>query len=233
MVVPQTIKWLKERAAAAAAASAAGGSGGGAGAGGGAKPWFLYLPFHLIHGPNQVPDEYMKLYPTLDPTASAASQGMCGVCECANPPKPAPPASPAANGSYAAADGGSGSGENRWPRLNNSDAISGPASMADISSGNEVTWSACHTVLAMAAALDWGVGAVVDALHETNQWNNTIIIYTSDNGVRHHPTGNFFGGSTRGHLIGCRVPLHSGILYQPILFSRQQGLLPLPYMYYC
>lgn len=41
-----------------------------------------YLPFHLIHGPNQVPDQFLALYPELDEKATASSQGMCGVCEC-------------------------------------------------------------------------------------------------------------------------------------------------------
>ena len=50
------------------------------------KPYFLYLPFHLIHGPNQVPKKYEDLYdaayPTLDEELSAESQGLCGVCAC-------------------------------------------------------------------------------------------------------------------------------------------------------
>ena len=50
------------------------------------KPYFLYLPFHLIHGPNQVPQKYEDLYdaarPGLDPEMSAESQGLCGVCAC-------------------------------------------------------------------------------------------------------------------------------------------------------
>lgn len=29
------------------------------------KPFFLYLPWHLVHGPNQVPDEYKNRYPHL------------------------------------------------------------------------------------------------------------------------------------------------------------------------
>jgi hypothetical protein len=41
-----------------------------------------YLPFHLIHGPNQVPPQFLALYPELDENATASSQGMCGVCEC-------------------------------------------------------------------------------------------------------------------------------------------------------
>eukprot|EP01052_Picozoa_sp_SAG31_P037850 SAG31_NODE_4955_length_2836_cov_1.640482_1_plen_258_part_00 len=50
------------------------------------KPFFLYLPFHLIHGPNQVPKQYEDLYdlayPSLDPEISAEAQGLCGVCAC-------------------------------------------------------------------------------------------------------------------------------------------------------
>lgn len=51
-----------------------------------AKPYFLYLPFHLIHGPSQVPQRYEDLYqqafPYLDPELTAEEQGMCGVCAC-------------------------------------------------------------------------------------------------------------------------------------------------------
>jgi arylsulfatase A-like enzyme len=44
------------------------------------------LPFHLIHGPSQVPqrfeDIYTAAYPHLDPLLTAEDQGMCGVCAC-------------------------------------------------------------------------------------------------------------------------------------------------------
>ena len=130
LIVPQTVKWLRERAETPE------------------TPWFLYLPFHLIHGPNQVPDAYMALYPTLKPNQTAASQGMCGVCECADPPRPSPPGGNANIAATMPSNRREG-----WPRLNNSDDTSGPESKADSSQGTDVTWLQCHTVLAMAAAL--------------------------------------------------------------------------------
>lgn len=65
---------------------------------------------------------------------------------------------------------------------------------------------------AMIKALDRGVGQVLEALKDTNQWNNTIVVFTSDNGgasyidlpLINHPyrgwKATFFEG-------GLRVPL--------------------------
>ena len=36
----------------------------------------------------------------------------------------------------------------------------------------------------MVAALDWAVGAVTDALKDSGFYDNTVIIYTSDNGAQ-------------------------------------------------
>jgi len=109
-------------------------------------PFFLYLPFHLIHEPSQVPQHFVELYPELDPRRSARSQGMCGVCEC------------------------KGEGDRT-------------AGLWDLQPQNsrDATWGECRTVLGMAAALDWAVGSVVDALKASGQWNDTVIFYTSDN----------------------------------------------------
>ena len=38
-------------------------------------PWFLYLPFHLLHEPNQVPDKFLALYPE----AGAPLDWLCGI----------------------------------------------------------------------------------------------------------------------------------------------------------
>ena len=169
----------------------------------------------------------MKLYPTLDPAATAASQGMCGVCECADPPKPTPP--PPSGGTLGTAGGAAAAAavgargtpaQDLWPRLNNSDGVAGPESMADVSQGNDVTWSSCHTVLAMAAALDWGVGAVVDALHATKQWDNTIIIYTSDNGAQGGQGGTSFP------LRGFKTQLYEGGVRVPAFVTGGSALLP-------
>lgn len=124
-----------------------------------------YLPWHAIHGPNEVPAQYEDLYPVLKPEASASSQGMCGVCEC-------PGIGELASGRH----GG------KW------DAEFQRESVAQ----GGATWGQCRTVLGMAAALDWGVGQVVDALHANNQWESTIIIYTSDNGAQQGQGGTSY-----------------------------------------
>jgi arylsulfatase B len=46
---------------------------------------------------------------------------------------------------------------------------------------NDVEWGACRTVLAMSAALDWAVGEIVDGLSDAGLYQNTVIVYTSDN----------------------------------------------------
>ena len=46
------------------------------------KPFFLYYPLHLIHGPSEAPARFLSLFPERDLTATAASYGMCGVCQC-------------------------------------------------------------------------------------------------------------------------------------------------------
>jgi arylsulfatase A-like enzyme len=121
-----------------------------------ATPFFLYLPFHLIHAPNQVPTKYLDLYPKLNLSASAKSQGLCGVCECAG---------------IGVGDHGKGFDQDYARRNTTVDSAVGR--------GGDATWSSCRTVLAMAAALDWAVGSIVDALKTNKQWENAIVIYTS------------------------------------------------------
>ena len=48
------------------------------------------------------------------------------------------------------------------------------------SAGANVSWAQCRTVLGMAAALDWGVGPIVDALNATPaDYANFVIVYTA------------------------------------------------------
>ena len=160
LVVPQALDYLKSMQA---------------------KPtqnFFLWLPFHLIHGPNQVPDEYLALYPTLNLSATARSLGMCGVCDC-------------------------------------SVTDHGPAT-----GGSDVTWEECRTVLAMAAALDWAVGTVVDALKANGQYGNTIIFYSSDNGAQGGQ------GGTSYPLRGFKTQLYEGGIRVPGFVSGGSPLIP-------
>ena len=41
------------------------------------QPFLLYLPFHLVHSPNQVPDSWLERYPTAPPPANV-TQRVCG-----------------------------------------------------------------------------------------------------------------------------------------------------------
>lgn len=144
------------------------------------KPFFLYYPLHLIHGPSEAPQRFLDLFPERDLAASAASYGMCGVCQC-------------------------------------KDQRSGQFQPAD------ATWGACRTVLAMAAALDWAVGEVVDGLHDAGLYNDTIIVYTSDNGAQPGQGGTnapLRGWKTELYEGGVRVP---GFVHSPLLPAATQG----------
>jgi arylsulfatase A len=61
---------------------------------------------------------------------------------------------------------------------------------------------------------DWAVGQVLKALDQNNLTNNTLLVLTSDNGARPHPSlnGHLYNGSLRGtkrqiYEGGHRVPL--------------------------
>ena len=154
LIVPEALSFLKRMGEAASK-----------------QPYFLYLPFHLIHGPNQVPascesnrtsrpfslsssdsaqvlrrrcsDEalYTAKMPGLVDDVSAEDQGLCGVCACPSH-----------------------------------------------SAGANVSWAQCRTVLGMAAALDWGVGSIVDALKAAPaDYANSVIVYTAGECTTHVP----------------------------------------------
>jgi arylsulfatase A-like enzyme len=63
----------------------------------------------------------------------------------------------------------------------------------------------CRTVLAMAAALDWAVGTVIDAMHTNGQYDSTIIVYTSDNGAQGGQGGTSYPlrGTVLFYLLMC------------------------------
>ena len=145
-----------------------------------AKPFFLYYPLHLIHGPNEAPQRFLDLFPERNLSATAASYGMCGVCQC-------------------------------------KDQRSGDFAPSDVS------WGACRTVLAMTAALDWAVGEVVDGLKDSGLYDDTIIIYTSDNGAQPGQGGTnapLRGWKTQLYEGGVRVP---GFVHSPLLPAAVQG----------
>lgn len=59
---------------------------------------------------------------------------------------------------------------------------------------------------AMIDEVDQGLGAIVDAVKETGQLDNTFIIYTSDNGGGLTPNGSLRGGKANLYEGGLRVP---------------------------
>jgi arylsulfatase A-like enzyme len=112
-----------------------------------AKPFFLYYPLHLIHGPSEAPQRFLDKFPERNLSAPASSYGMCGVCECRSQRS------------------GGKIGRNPYTT-------------------SDVEWGDCRLVLAMSAALDWAVGELVDGLMDAGLYNNSILIYTSDNGAQ-------------------------------------------------
>lgn len=144
------------------------------------KPFFLYYPLHLIHGPSMAPPRFFDQFPERNLTAPASSYGMCGVCQC-------------------------------------KDQRSGDFGPADAS------WGSCRVVLAMAAALDWAVGALVDGLKDAGHYENTIVVYTSDNGAQPGQGGTnnpLRGWKTQLYEGGIKVP---GFVHSPLLPAAAKG----------
>lgn len=59
---------------------------------------------------------------------------------------------------------------------------------------------------AMIDEVDEGLGAIVDAVKQTGQLDNTYVIYTSDNGGGLTPNGSLRGGKANLYEGGLRVP---------------------------
>ncbi|MCH8048063.1 MAG: arylsulfatase [Planctomycetes bacterium] len=61
------------------------------------------------------------------------------------------------------------------------------------------------------AQVDWTVGQVVEALKRTKQFDNTLLIVTSDNGAHWLPTDiKKFGHRANGQLRGQKADIHEG-----------------------
>ena len=73
----------------------------------------------------------------------------------------------------------------------------------------------------MVASVDDAVGEIVKLLKSTEQWNNTIIIFLSDNGS-YLPDGNLPFYGVRGSLDegGVRVP---AFITSPLLSEQVRG----------
>jgi arylsulfatase A-like enzyme len=87
-------------------------------------------------------------------------------------------------------------------------------------------------MLAMLAAMDEAVGRLVDALRAADEYDNTVIVFTTDNGGSvSHAASNLPLRGTKGTLWegGTRGPafLHSPLLGPKARGARHQGISPL------
>jgi arylsulfatase A-like enzyme len=72
-------------------------------------------------------------------------------------------------------------------------------------------------IVAAIEHMDAGVGRIIDALDESNQLKNTIIIFTSDNG------GSLSAGASNGNLRGGKQDLYEGGIRVPAcLFWKEK-----------
>jgi arylsulfatase A-like enzyme len=75
---------------------------------------------------------------------------------------------------------------------------------------------------AMIKAVDRGIGKIMDVLRETNQYDNTIVIFTSDNGGAHYSMVNDINKPYKGWKStffegGIRIPL---FIQYPLLIDK-------------
>ena len=85
-------------------------------------------------------------------------------------------------------------------------------------------------VLAMLVALDEAVGQVVDSLKEVGEYENTVIVFTTDNGGSvSHASSNLPLRGTKGTLWegGTRGPafVHSPLLASDVQGSTHEGMI--------
>ena len=69
--------------------------------------------------------------------------------------------------------------------------------------------------------LDWSVGEVLKALKENGLDENTLVIFTSDNG----PAPSF-KGSRAGNMRGCKASLFEGGIHMPFIIWDTKGEIP-------
>ena len=79
----------------------------------------------------------------------------------------------------------------------------------------------------MVALVDWMVGQLTQALIETDQYENTIFIFTSDNGARlTNFDGKDYGHKSNGDLRGQKADIYEGGHREPLIISWPKGIEP-------
>jgi arylsulfatase A-like enzyme len=73
--------------------------------------------------------------------------------------------------------------------------------------------------------LDWTVGEVVKTLEETGDLDDTLIIFSSDNGGRPEPDSRAMGHLTNGELLGQKTDVWEGGIRVPLIV-RWPGPVP-------
>lgn len=72
----------------------------------------------------------------------------------------------------------------------------------------------------MVAMFDWVVGKVVEALKKNNQWENTLLVVTSDNGARNTCfNGQDYGHKANGILRGEKADIWEGGHREPLIIA--------------
>jgi len=78
---------------------------------------------------------------------------------------------------------------------------------------------------AMISAIDDGVGEIIKALKETNQYNNTVVFFSSDNGPSSESrnwldgTEDYYYGGDAGLFNGYKGSLYEGGIREPAIIS--------------
>ena len=85
---------------------------------------------------------------------------------------------------------------------------------------------------AMIAAVDDGVGEIVDALKRTGRYENTVIFFSSDNGPSDESrnwldgTEDYYYGGSAGIFRGHKASLFDGGIREPAILSRPGVISP-------
>ncbi|MBM3458109.1 MAG: DUF4976 domain-containing protein [Armatimonadetes bacterium] len=157
------------------------------------KPWYLWLCYGAVHGPTTPAPRHVGLHKS-DPVRVPAD---------ILPPRPGKPEY--LNRTQA------------WHRGPDGQLIAGASGerVGDAAGRNRATYAAfVHQTKECNRALDEGVGAVLAALKESGQWENTLVIYTADQG---------FGMGEHG--FRSKLAPYDATYRSPLLVS-QPGTIP-------